>query len=54
MGLTAEAVANEYKVSRDDQDAFGLTHIKKLLAAIKEGKFKDEIVPVNSLRNLCG
>jgi acetyl-CoA acyltransferase len=46
MGLTAEAVANEYKVSRADQDAFALNSHLKAIKAIKEGKFKDEIVPI--------
>ncbi len=46
MGLTAEAVANEYKVSREDQDKFSLNSHLKAIAAIKEGKFKDEIVPI--------
>jgi len=45
MGLTAEAVAKEYKVSREDQDAFAYSSHMKALKAIKEGKFKDEIVP---------
>ena len=47
MGLTAEAVAKEYKVSREDQDKFGLESNMKAVAAIKDGKFKDEIVPFN-------
>ncbi len=46
MGLTAEAVANDYKVSREDQDAFSLRSHEKAVAAITEGKFKDEIVPI--------
>ena len=46
MGLTAEAVANEYKVSREDQDKFSLSSHMKAIAAIKDGKFKDEIVPI--------
>lgn len=46
MGLTAEAVANEFKVSREDQDAFSLGSHEKALKAIAEGKFKDEIVPI--------
>ncbi len=46
MGLTAEAVANEYKVSREDQDKFALGSHMKAMAAIKDGKFKDEIVPI--------
>jgi acetyl-CoA acyltransferase len=45
MGLTAEAVAKEYKVSREDQDNFALNSHLKAIAAIKEGKFKQEIVP---------
>jgi acetyl-CoA acyltransferase len=46
MGLTAEAVAKEYKVSREDQDAFSLQSHQKSVKAIKEGKFKSQIVPV--------
>jgi acetyl-CoA acyltransferase len=46
MGLTAEAVANEYKVSREDQDAFSFHSHQKAIKAIKEGKFKNEIVPI--------
>lgn len=46
MGLTAEAVANQFKVSREDQDAFAVNSHKKAAAAIAEGRFKDEIVPV--------
>jgi len=46
MGLTAEAVANEFKVSREDQDAFSLGSHEKALKAIAEGRFKDEIVPI--------
>lgn len=46
MGLTAEAVAKEYKVSREDQDAFAFNSHMKAIKAIKEGKFKDDIVPV--------
>lgn len=45
MGLTAEAVANEYKVSREDQDAFSLRSHQRAMHAIKEGRFKDQIVP---------
>ncbi len=46
MGLTAEAVAKEYKVSREDQDAFAYNSHIKAIKAIKEGKFKEEIVPI--------
>lgn len=46
MGLTAEAVANEFNVSREDQDAFSLRSHDNALAAIAEGKFKEQIVPI--------
>lgn len=46
MGLTAEAVAREYKVSREDQDMFGYSSNQKAVKAIAEGKFKAEIVPI--------
>lgn len=46
MGLTAEAVANQFKVSREEQDAFALHSHGKALAAIKAGRFKEDIVPV--------
>lgn len=46
MGLTAEAVANDFKVSREDQDAFSLASHQKAIAAIEAGKFRDEIVPI--------
>lgn len=46
MGLTAEAVAKQFNVSREDADAFSLASHEKALKAIKEGKFKDEIVPI--------
>ncbi len=46
MGLTAEAVAREFKVNREDQDAFSFQSHQKAVKAISEGKFKDEIVPV--------
>ena len=47
MGLTAEAVAKEYNISRDEQDQFAYHSHQKAISAIREGKFKDEIVPVN-------
>ncbi|WP_417612648.1 acetyl-CoA C-acyltransferase [Owenweeksia hongkongensis] len=46
MGLTAEAVAEKYKVSREDQDEFAYNSHMKALKAIKEGRFKDEILPI--------
>lgn len=44
MGLTAEALANKYEISREEQDEFSLNSHLKAAAAIKDGKFKDEIV----------
>jgi acetyl-CoA acyltransferase len=46
MGLTAEAVAQQYKVSREDQDAFALKSHEKALAALAAGRFKEDIVPI--------
>jgi acetyl-CoA acyltransferase len=46
MGLTAEAVAKQFNVSREDQDAFALHSHEKALQAIKSGRFKDDIVPI--------
>jgi len=47
MGLTAEAVAKEYHIGREEQDQFAYNSHQKSINAIKEGKFKDEIAPVN-------
>ena len=46
MGITAENVAEEYGISRDDQDALALESQKRAVAAIESGRFKEEIVPV--------
>ena len=46
MGLTAEQVADQYKVSRDDQDEFALNSHLKAVNAISNGKFKSQIVPI--------
>lgn len=46
MGLTAEAVAREYEVKRDDMDEFSYQSHQKALQAIKEGRFDDQIVPI--------
>ncbi|MBE0616651.1 MAG: acetyl-CoA C-acetyltransferase, partial [Proteobacteria bacterium] len=46
MGITAENVAQQFKLSREDQDAFALASQQKAEAAQKAGRFKDEIVPV--------
>jgi acetyl-CoA acyltransferase len=45
MGLTAEAVAKDFKVSREDQDAFAYESHQRAIRAIENGYFKDEIVP---------
>ncbi|CAG0983117.1 acetyl-CoA C-acetyltransferase [Methanosarcinales archaeon] len=46
MGVTAENVAEKYKITRAEQDEFSVKSQNKAEAAIKAGKFKDEIVPV--------
>ena len=46
MGLTAEAVANEYSVTREDQDAFALASHEKAKQAIDNGHFKKGILPI--------
>jgi len=46
MGLTAEELAKEYGITREESDAFSVKSHEKALAAIAAGKFKDEIVPV--------
>ncbi|KGR75123.1 acetyl-CoA C-acetyltransferase [Ureibacillus sinduriensis] len=51
MGHTAEEVANRYEVSREDQDAFAVRSHELAEKAIKAGKFKDEIVPVEVVQH---
>jgi acetyl-CoA C-acetyltransferase len=46
MGVTAENVARKYEISRAEQDEFALQSQLKAEAAIKDGKFKDEIIPI--------
>ena len=46
MGISAELVSEKYGISREDTDAFALNSYEKAWKAIEEGKFKDEIVPV--------
>ena len=46
MGVTAENVAADYGISREDQDAFALESQRRAAAAIEAGHFKDQIVPV--------
>ena len=47
MGLTAEAVANQFNVSREDQDEFAYNSHQKALKAQAENRFQDQIVPIN-------
>ncbi|GAB3757500.1 acetyl-CoA C-acyltransferase [Spirosoma pomorum] len=47
MGLTAEQVAQQFNISRDAQDEFAFESHQKALAAQQEGKFAEEIVPIN-------
>ncbi|MEX1191216.1 MAG: acetyl-CoA C-acyltransferase [Brumimicrobium sp.] len=47
MGLTAEAVAKQFKVSREEQDEFAYHSHQKALKAIESGRFKDDIVPID-------
>lgn len=46
MGLTAEQVSKQFNISREDQDLFAYNSHQKAIAAIKGGKFKEEIVPI--------
>lgn len=46
MGMTAENIAEKYGISREDQDKFALQSQEKAAAAIKAGRFKDEIIPL--------
>ncbi len=47
MGTTAEVVARQFGITREEQDAFALRSHQRAAAAIAAGKFKDEIVPLN-------
>jgi acetyl-CoA C-acetyltransferase len=46
MGVTAENIAEKYKITRDDQDEFALSSQNKAQSAIEAGKFKEEIIPL--------
>ena len=57
MGITAEKVAEEWKVSREDQDAFAVESHRRAIAAIQAGEFKAEISPyevVSRIPDLAG
>ena len=47
MGLTAENVAREFRINREDQDAFALESHRRALAAVDAGHFNEEIVPLS-------
>lgn len=51
MGLTAEAVANDFSISRADQDEFGYNSHQKALTAIEAGRFTEDIAPVTVIEN---
>lgn len=46
MGMTAETLVERYDISREEQDAFAVESQNKAVQAVKEGKFKEEILPV--------
>lgn len=46
MGITSETVAERYDIAREDQDAFAVESNRRALEAISEGRFKDEIIPI--------
>ena len=50
MGMTAENVAANYNISREDMDAFGLESNRRAFEAIKAGKFKEEIIPIEAFK----
>ena len=54
MGNTAEAVANQFKVSREDQDEFALNSHLKALKAQAENRFQDQIVPIKVEQTFVG
>ena len=54
MGFTAEEVARKFEISRQDQDAFAVESHRKAAKAIEEGKFDDEIVPVEVMLRSVG
>src|SRR5699024_3457117 len=54
MGHTAEEVANRFSISREDQDAFATESHRRAAKAIQEGKFDDEIVPVDVTERVVG
>jgi acetyl-CoA C-acetyltransferase len=54
MGRTAENLAKEFSISRSEQDKFALESHKKAFRATREGRFKDEIIPVKVVKKVMG
>ncbi len=54
MGLTAERVAEKYKISREEQDEFSLGSHQKAVAAIESGRFAEEIIPIEWTETFIG
>ncbi|WGL58855.1 acetyl-CoA C-acyltransferase [Pigmentibacter sp. JX0631] len=54
MGMTAEKVADKWKISREDQDAFAYESHRRAIEAIKKGEFNDEILPFTTTEALPG
>ncbi|HEX9756191.1 MAG TPA: thiolase family protein [Nitrospiria bacterium] len=54
MGITAENLAEEFQISREEQDKFTVESHKKAFRAIREGKFKDEIISVTVPKKAAG
>ena len=54
MGCTAETLAEEYQISRQEQDRYAIESHKKAFRATREGKFKDEIVPLLIPKHVAG
>jgi acetyl-CoA C-acetyltransferase len=54
MGFTAETLAEEFKITRDEQDKFALLSHKRAFRAVREGKFKDEITTVSVPKKMAG
>jgi acetyl-CoA acyltransferase len=53
LGMTAENLAEMYKISREDQDKFSLSSNQRSIAAINNGLFKDQIVPVETKKGIA-
>ncbi len=54
MGYTAETLAEEYQISRQEQDKYAVESHKRAFRATREGKFKDEIMPVSVPKKVAG